>query len=158
MELYEGRPQNCEGRLEKEIRTYDLLDSLGLWYQRTDHEPADTMEACNRIDQVLVIQGHHPQDAGGIRLAAVKIHCRNPQRAGRSDPHHSLDLIQPGNLNFLSRHNKASLLQAGRPHRPPNRPRYTGLRRFYHESALRKMEYCLIFRKRFVRMILFFLF
>ena len=53
MELYEGRPRNCEGRLEKEIRTYDLLDSLGLWYQRTDHEPADTMEACNRIDQVL---------------------------------------------------------------------------------------------------------
>ena len=53
MELYEGRPQNCEGRLEKEIRTYDLLDSLGLWYQRTDHEPADTMEACNRIDEVL---------------------------------------------------------------------------------------------------------
>ena len=28
--LYKGRPADCSGRLEKEIRTYDLLDALGL--------------------------------------------------------------------------------------------------------------------------------
>ncbi len=53
MELYTGRPENTEGRLPREVRTYDLLDSLGIAYQRTDHERADNMEACNTIDAVL---------------------------------------------------------------------------------------------------------
>lgn len=53
MELQNGRPKNTEGRLEKEIKVYDLLDSLGIEYQRTDHDHADTMEACNEIDKVL---------------------------------------------------------------------------------------------------------
>ena len=53
MELYEGRPQESEGRLEREIRTYDYLDTLGISYQRTDHERADNMTACNEIDAVL---------------------------------------------------------------------------------------------------------
>ena len=53
MELYEGRPQNTEGRLAREIRTYDFLDNLGIKYERTDHEAASTMEACNEIDSVL---------------------------------------------------------------------------------------------------------
>ncbi len=53
MELYEGRPEDTAGRLEREIRTYDYLDRLGIRYQRTDHERADNMEACNAIDAVL---------------------------------------------------------------------------------------------------------
>lgn len=53
MELFDGRPENTEGRLPREIRTYDYLDELGIEYKRTDHEPADNMEACNRIDAVL---------------------------------------------------------------------------------------------------------
>ena len=53
MELYHGRPENEDGRLEKEIRVYDLLDELGMDYYRTDHEAADNMEACNEIDAVL---------------------------------------------------------------------------------------------------------
>lgn len=53
MELQNGRPENTEGRLEKEIRVYDLLDSLGIDYQRVDHEAAMTMEACREIDQAL---------------------------------------------------------------------------------------------------------
>lgn len=53
MELYKGRPQNTEGRLDREVRVYDLLDSLGIEYLRTDHGNADTMEACNEIDKVL---------------------------------------------------------------------------------------------------------
>ena len=35
MELVSGRPQNTEGRLEKEIRTYDFLDSIGIHYERS---------------------------------------------------------------------------------------------------------------------------
>ena len=53
MELVNGRPQNCEGRLEKEIRVYDFLDDLGVEYRRIDHEPAMTMEICAQIDKVL---------------------------------------------------------------------------------------------------------
>jgi Ala-tRNA(Pro) deacylase len=32
---------------------YDLLDKLEIEYERTDHEEANTMEACNEIDAVL---------------------------------------------------------------------------------------------------------
>ena len=53
MELYNGRPADPAGRLPREIRTYDFLDGLGITYQRTDHAPADNMEACNVIDAVL---------------------------------------------------------------------------------------------------------
>ena len=53
MELVNGRPEDTAGRLEKEIRTYDFLDSLGVAYQRIDHEAAMTMEACEEIDKML---------------------------------------------------------------------------------------------------------
>lgn len=48
MELYRGGPKNAEGRLPREIRTYDYLDNLGIEYQRTDHEPANNMELVTR--------------------------------------------------------------------------------------------------------------
>lgn len=53
MTLYDGRPENVADRLPREVRTYDFLDSLHIPYQRTDHERADNMEACNEIDAVL---------------------------------------------------------------------------------------------------------
>ena len=51
--LQNGRPADCTGRLEKEIKCYDLLDSLGIAYQRLDHAPAQTMEVCAEIDKSL---------------------------------------------------------------------------------------------------------
>ena len=53
MELVKGRPTDCSGRLEREVRVYDLLDKLGIEYERTDHEEANTMEKCNEIDKIL---------------------------------------------------------------------------------------------------------
>lgn len=53
MELMKGRPEDCSGRLEKEIKVYDLLDQLGIEYMRTDHAEANNMEACNEIDKIL---------------------------------------------------------------------------------------------------------
>ena len=53
MKLVNGRPEDCSSRLPKEIRVYDLLDSLGISYQRIDHEAAMTMEACAAVDEVL---------------------------------------------------------------------------------------------------------
>lgn len=55
MELYNGRPESNEGRKEKEIQVYDLLDKLGIEFQRTDHAAAMTMEDCIEADQVLGI-------------------------------------------------------------------------------------------------------
>ena len=51
--LYTGRPEDAAGRLEKEIACYDLLDSLGVSYTRVDHDFADTIEACEAVEQVL---------------------------------------------------------------------------------------------------------
>ncbi len=48
-----GRPTDVSGRLDKEIRSYDLLDGLGVEYHRVDHESTATMEACEEIDLIL---------------------------------------------------------------------------------------------------------
>lgn len=51
--LYHGRPADETDRLPKEIRVYDLLDQLGIEYERIDHPAAMTMEACEEIDRAL---------------------------------------------------------------------------------------------------------
>ncbi len=53
MKLLLGRPKTNEGRLEKEIRVYDLLDSLGIEYYRIDHAPANHFEDCEEIEKTL---------------------------------------------------------------------------------------------------------
>lgn len=53
--LYHGRPESPEGRLDKEIRTYDYLDNLGIEYYRLDHEPADSDHpgVCEAVEEAL---------------------------------------------------------------------------------------------------------
>ena len=53
MQLINGRPADCNRRLAKEVRVYDLLDSLNIDYQQLDHEAAMTMEACAQIDEAM---------------------------------------------------------------------------------------------------------
>lgn len=53
MELLRGRPEDVENRLPREQRVYALLDRLGIVYERVDHAPAMTMEACEDVDRVL---------------------------------------------------------------------------------------------------------
>lgn len=53
MQLYQGRPVDMTGRQDKEKRVYELLDRLGIAYERVDHEAAETMEACEEIDKFL---------------------------------------------------------------------------------------------------------
>ncbi len=55
MNLGNGRPEDISGRLDREKRTYDLLDQLNIPYQRADHEPTDTMEACIAVGEALQI-------------------------------------------------------------------------------------------------------
>lgn len=53
--VYKGRPLDCSGRLEKEIKVYDALDELQIPYTRVDHEAIFTIEGCREIDKVLGI-------------------------------------------------------------------------------------------------------
>lgn len=53
MLLNQGRPLNMESRLPKEIRSYDILDQLGIEYIQVDHEPAASVDACRHIRQAL---------------------------------------------------------------------------------------------------------
>ena len=60
--LYHGRPVRSTGpdsvadpidRIPEELACYDLLDSLGILYDRVDHAHADTIEACHEVEKVL---------------------------------------------------------------------------------------------------------
>ena len=91
MELYNGRPESLEGRLPREVRTYDFLDSLGIAYQRTDHERADNMEACNLIDAVL-----------GVLI------CKNLFLCNRQKTKYYL-LMMPGDKKFKTKELSAQI-------------------------------------------------
>lgn len=54
--VYHSRPETKEGRLPKEIRTYDVLDSLQIPYRRIDHEVMNTIADCNQVDKLLGIE------------------------------------------------------------------------------------------------------
>ena len=53
MRIESGRPADWENRLPKEIRAYDLLDSLEIDYRRADHEAAMTMQSCLAVDEAM---------------------------------------------------------------------------------------------------------
>ena len=97
MKLVDGRPESTEGRLEKEIRVYDFLDSLGVKYQRVDHEAAMTMEACEEIDRTL----SEGVDSG------VAI-CKNLFLCNRQETDFSLLLI-PGDKPFKTKYLSAQI-------------------------------------------------
>jgi Ala-tRNA(Pro) deacylase len=94
MELYHGRPENTDGRLQREIRTYDFLDDLGIEYHRTDHAPADNMEACNEIDAVL-----------GVLI------CKNLFLCNRQKTNFYL-LMMPGDKKFKTKELSAQINSA----------------------------------------------
>ena len=50
---YAGRPADPAGRIPQELACYDLLDQLGIPYDRVDHDPADTIEDCVAIEEYL---------------------------------------------------------------------------------------------------------
>lgn len=54
-ELVYGKPQSFTGRLDKEVRVYELLENLGMEFWRIDHPlaEANTMEVCEEIDACL---------------------------------------------------------------------------------------------------------
>ena len=89
-----------EDRLPVELASFALLDRLGISYQRVEHEPADTMEACAAIS-----------DALGIRICKNLFLC-NRQKTDfylltmpEDKPFHTKDLshqIGSSRLSFAS--------------------------------------------------------
>ncbi len=80
-----GRPADIEGRLQKEKRVYDFLDTLGVEYFRADHEAAMTMEICEAIDGLL-----------GAKI------CKNLFLCNRQQTEFYL-LMMPGNKPFKTK-------------------------------------------------------
>jgi len=54
--IYSGSPENKEGRTASQIKTYELLDTLGIEYLRADHERADTIEDCHLVEKYLDVK------------------------------------------------------------------------------------------------------
>ena len=52
-ELVMGAPTDLEGRLQKELAVYELLNDLGIPFWRIDHPAAMTMEDCEAVDRKL---------------------------------------------------------------------------------------------------------
>ncbi|MGI6005626.1 MAG: prolyl-tRNA synthetase associated domain-containing protein [Christensenellales bacterium] len=53
IQVHDGRP--TDRRSDVETAVYDLLDDLGIPYQRVDHPPAATIEDCAEVDEALGI-------------------------------------------------------------------------------------------------------
>lgn len=51
-EVFSGNPHD-KSRADKEQRTYELLDSLGIDYKRIDHDSAFTIEQCLDVEKAL---------------------------------------------------------------------------------------------------------
>jgi len=52
LEILHGNPGD-PNRIPAEVETYELLDALGIPYDRIDHEAAFTIEACTEVDEAF---------------------------------------------------------------------------------------------------------
>lgn len=89
--LFNGRPENCQERLEKETATYDLLDSLGIEYDRVDHGEMPTIESCKEVDEAL-----------GVHI------CKNLLLCNRQKTDFYL-VLMPGDKKFMTKEFSAQL-------------------------------------------------
>lgn len=82
--LYSNRPEP-EGRLEKEMKAYELLEKLGIRFERVDHGEASTIENLKNVEEVL-----------GISI------CKNLFLCNGSKTRFYL-LLMPGEKKFLTK-------------------------------------------------------
>ncbi len=54
LKLYHGKPD--DERIPRETAVYDLLDKLGISYDRVDHSAAATMEDCQQAGRLLGVR------------------------------------------------------------------------------------------------------
>ena len=93
--LFDGRPD--DERIRKEEDCYDLLDKLGIQFQRIDHTPADTIEDCVQLEPLLQVK------------ATKNLFLRNRARTAwyllmmpGDKPFHTRDLIGQMGIQRLS--------------------------------------------------------
>lgn len=101
MKLEKGRPKKEEGRLKKEMDTYNLLDELQISYERVDHEALNTMEACVEVDKLL--------------RATI---CKNLFLCNRQKTKYYL-LMMPGEKSFRTKELSAQINSARLSFAPP---------------------------------------
>lgn len=110
LEVFKGRPTDIGQRLERETRVYDLLDTLGVCYERVDHEPAMTMEVCAQIDEAF-------GRVRGAEAASIEdreshpVICKNLFLCNRQKTRYYL-LMMPGDKKFLTKDLSAQINSA----------------------------------------------
>lgn len=100
------------GRTEREKRVYGLLDSLGIEYDRVDHEPAMTMEVCEAINaafgRMTLAEFKAESDEGHTKHAII---CKNLFLCNRQKTRFYLLMI-PGDKKFLTKDLSAQINSA----------------------------------------------
>ena len=84
--------------LAQEAAAFDLLDSLGIDYDRVSHEPADTMEKCDAVAAVLGVAVCKNLFLCNRQKTAFYLLCMPPHK-----PFHTKDLsaqIDSARLSF----------------------------------------------------------
>lgn len=110
--IYKGRPGNITGRQEREVRVYDLLDSIGVDYDRLDHAPAMTMEVCDAVNAAfgrMTLEEFKAEDSNDRTKYAII--CKNLFLCNRQKTKFYLLMI-PGDKKFLTKNLSAQINSA----------------------------------------------
>ncbi len=83
--VYSGAPLSPDGREERELACYRLLNALGVEFTRVDHDAADTIAVCHEIEGLL-----------GAEI------CKNLFLCNRQQTDFYL-LLMPGDKNFRTK-------------------------------------------------------
>lgn len=110
--IYKGRPGNITERQEREVRVYDLLDSIGVDYDRLDHAPAMTMEVCDAVNAAfgrMTLEEFKAEDSNDHTKHAII--CKNLFLCNRQKTKFYLLMI-PGDKKFLTKNLSAQINSA----------------------------------------------
>lgn len=110
--IYKGKPTDTTGRQERELRVYELLDSIGVEYDRLDHEAAMTMEVCAEINAAfgrMTLEEFNAED--NIERTKHAIICKNLFLCNRQRNRFYLLMI-PGDKKFLTKNLSAQINSA----------------------------------------------
>lgn len=110
--IYKGRPEDTTGRQKRELRVYELLDSIGVEYDRLDHEAAMTMEVCAEINAAfgrMTLEEFNAE--GNEERTKHAIICKNLFLCNRQRTKFYLLMI-PGDKKFLTKNLSAQINSA----------------------------------------------
>ena len=112
LEIYKGKPADTIGRQERELRVYELLDGLGVEYDRLDHKPAMTMEGCAEINAAfgrMTLEEFNAENNEERTKHAIV--CKNLFLCNKQRTRFYL-LMMPGDKKFLTKNLSAQINSA----------------------------------------------